>query len=331
MRFLEHTRFRASSCRRWTARRQRDVVQWMIVASAVAWSAGCVVRDARVAELARPVGDESGTSAQVETIPDSGTPAASDMHDITPADASRGLLDAAMSAAEGVRSARMEFHRQERLGIFQSLKPAERMIALCRESPFSVLFTWLDDDSEFSQCLFIEGANENRVLLHRRKGLLGGPGGVVAFPPALGVVFQKAKLPITEFGPRRVMAAIQNRIDAAEAWGGVDVKVRGRAIVGPADELCDHLTLMFPEKDAHAAKRVELYLHAETHLPVMIELWLPDRGDGASDASLDARYLFAGVEINPPLEDGHFELEVLRDETNKRDGASGDRAEPADK
>ncbi|MCB9855048.1 MAG: DUF1571 domain-containing protein [Phycisphaerales bacterium] len=271
----------------------------------------CAPRDADVVAVVRPVDDDQVAFAMSPSTANQADGAPGAMREVRWADNPRRLLNEAFRAAAAVESARMTFHRQERLGLFKSLQPAERMVALCRESPFSVLFTWLDDDSEFSQCLFIEAANDGAVLLYRRKGLFGGSGGVVAFPPELGVVFQKAKLPITEFGPRRVMAALHRRIDAAEAFGGVDAEYAGRVIVGPADELCDHITLAFPDQDAYAAKRVELYLHAETHLPVMIELWLPDRG-GDATAALDARYIFAESQVNVSLTGDDFQLDAQK-------------------
>ncbi|HPF41711.1 MAG TPA: DUF1571 domain-containing protein [Phycisphaerae bacterium] len=287
------------------------VAPWLIAAISVV--SGCAPKDAQVQDVVRPVVADDVTTSQPATTVHAAAPGA--MRETRQSVDPQGLLDQSFQAAEGVETSRMAFHRQERLGLFKSLQPAERMIALCRERPFSVLFTWLDDDSEFSQCVFIEGANDGAVLLHRRKGLFGGEGGVVAFPPELGVVFQKAKLPITDFGLRRVMAALRARIEAADTWGGAQKVYVGRVIVGPANELCDHLTLRFPDEDAHAAKRVELYLHAATHLPVMIELWLPDRG-GDPTSALDARYIFAESEINPALTDTDFRLDAEKANNN---------------
>lgn len=282
----------------------------------------CAPGDAEVVDVVRPVEIGGSIGAPLNPSGARAGDAPATMREVRSAIDPQHLLDEAFRAAAAVTSARMTFHRQERLGLFKSLKPAERMVALCRETPFCVMFTWLDDDSEFSQCLYIEGANDGAVLLHRRRGLLGGPGGVVAFPPKLGVVFQKAKLPITDFGPRRVMAALHQRIDDADAFGGIDAEYNGRASVGPSDELCDHLMLRFPEKDSHAAKRVELYLHVDTHLPVMIELWLPDRG-GDATAALDARYIFAKSEINVPLTDSDFRLDVQNADVSELESTGG--------
>lgn len=284
-----------------------------VVAVAVCVAPGCVRDDAAVVDDASPV-----AHSKIRQTAPRDTDARNDHAAMTPnqnvdADA---ILARAFSAARRVQSSRMEFHRQERLGLFKSLRPAEHMIALSRESPFSVLFTWLDDDSEFSQCLFIEGENDGAVRLHRRKGLFGGPGGIVAFPPDLAIVFQKAKLPITDFGPRRVMGALERRIEAAEAHGGVDSRCVGSSVVGPAAERCEHMMLTFPDADAHAAKHVELHLHAQTHLPVMIELWLPNEGDPKSQ--LDARYVFARTESNPTLTDDDFVLDAERPDQGAR-------------
>lgn len=284
-----------------------------IVAALLALPLGfaCSSGDVVVKDVARPVNDGRRGSAPSDVGEGRSCAKPAAMRDATPDVDAGHLLREAMAAAKKVKTVRMEFHRQERLGLLRSLQPEESMIALCRESPFSVLFTWLTPDSELSECLYVEGANNGMVQLHRRHGVFGGEGGVVMFPPAMAVVFQKAKLPITDFGPRRIMAALAQRIAAAHAYGGVSSQYDGRAVVGPADEVCDHLTLHFPNEDAPAAKRVELYLSVTTHLPVMIELWLPNRGTDAADA-LDARYIFARMEVNPPLTDADFRLRADR-------------------
>ncbi len=282
-----------------------------VVAAAICVAPGCVRDDAAVVDAASPVvRTDIRQAVPRESDAETDRNALTLNQNVDPAIDTDAILSNAFSAARRVQSSRMEFHRQERLGLFKLLQPAEHMIALCRESPFSVMFTWLDDDSEFSQCLFIEGENDGAVQLHRRKGLFGGPGGIVAFPPDLAIVFQKAKLPITDFGPRRVMGVLERRIKAAEAHGGVHARYVGSSVVGPAAERCDHIVLSFPDADAHAAKHVELHLDTHTHLPVMVELWISKGGKPKSQ--LDARYVFARTEANPPLSDDDFVLDADR-------------------
>ena len=120
----------------------------------------------------------------------------------------RVLLSEAGTAAEEVRSARMHFYRQERLGLFDRLRPIERIEALYRADPHSVYFRWLDEDTSLSECAYVADRNNGKVLLKNRKGLFGGPGSVTALAPELAVTFKQAKMPITEFGPREVSAAV---------------------------------------------------------------------------------------------------------------------------
>jgi len=248
-------------------------------------------------------------SGDTKAMDSDGPSAAADgrMHPVVADRDPLAILAATRNAAQRIETARLEFHRRERLGLFKSLRPLERMTAVVRERPFSVRFDWLDADSELISCVYVENENDGKVMPHHRRGLFGGPGPVVGYPPNLAVVFQKAKLPITQFGPRRVVGALMERIDAARSWGGIRSRYLGRSRVGPAKELCDHLELIFPLDDPHPAKLVDVHVSVESRLPVMIETWLGS--DGARDASrLDARYIFARIEVNPVLDDDAFRM-----------------------
>ena len=281
---------------------------WIILTIVIAvWPVGCAresdhgsVRSAR-APTTMPAARAPDAIAQPEAGPD-GIRTGSDG-----VPAPMAVLAEAHRASKGVMTARMIFHRQERLGLFKTLQPAERMSAVLRESPFSVRFDWLSSDSEIIACVYVENENAGNVLIHHRYGLFGGPGPVIPYAPGLAVVFQKAKLPITQFGPRRVMDALMTRVEGAHALGGVVARYVGREPVGPAHELCDHVALRFPTDDPHPAKQVDVYISVSHRLPVMLELWL-DSEPSQEAGRLDARYMFYEIEINPPVADDEFRM-----------------------
>ncbi len=214
-------------------------------------------------------------------------------------------LRRSLEAANALKTIRMKFHRQERLGVIPELKPAENMLAEYRDKPFSVRFTWLDEGSEYVQCVYIDGKNNNRVALLPRKNIFGGPGTVGNYHTGLGELFHKARNPITDFGPRRMMERLLNRIEKAEAIGGVKIKVLGATRVGPSKEPCYHFEMLFPPADEFACKLTDLFIHTRTDLPVGTRLWLTQTGE-RSDETLDASYVYSDIEPDALLGDERF-------------------------
>lgn len=201
------------------------------------------------------------------------------------------------------------FQRQERLGLFAELKPLENILAEYRDDPFSVRFTWLDGDSEYKQCVYVHGENDNKVLLLPRKGLFGLPPSIGKYAAKLAVLFGKTRNPITDFGPRRLMERTLARIRKAKAQGEVTIKLLPPTEIGPAKEPCFHLEIQYPEDDAHACKLQDLYIHTQTRLPVATYLWLPGT-PRRTEATLDAMYIYAKLTRAVELTDGHFRIDA---------------------
>jgi hypothetical protein len=201
------------------------------------------------------------------------------------------------------------FQRQERLGLLRQLRPEERMTAEFRQEPFSVRFTWLNPDSEFRQCVYVSGRNDNQVQLVRRKAA-GHPPPVESYPASFAVLFQQARNPITDFGPRRMMERILDRIEKAGRKGGVKFRLREPTLIGVEKDPCIHLELRYPPGDPYACKLQDLYIHARTHLPVGTYLWLPGRKERCED-TLDALYIYGGLKPVDRLGDEHFVLDTL--------------------
>ena len=236
--------------------------------------------------------------------------------------------------ARAVRTLRMKFQRQERLGLgmFKELKPVEHIDAEYRDAPFSVRFTWTDKESEYVQCVYIDGWNDNKVALLPRKGLFGLPPSVGNYSPDLGVMFQKTRNPITDFGPRRMIERTLDRIAKAEPHGGTAIKLIGATEVGPAKEPCFQFELIFPAGDEFACKLQDLYIHTKTKLPLLTYVWMTDK-DVRTDDTLDAMYLYGEIEPNILLTDANFVIgarEKASGATGGREVMSAGRAAPAD-
>lgn len=215
-----------------------------------------------------------------------------------------------LEEAEKLESFRTRFQRQERLGVFKELKPMEDIVAEHRHRPFSVRFSWQGEDSEYLQCVYVEGKNNNKVALMPRKGVMGPPK-VQNYPASFAVLFQKARNPITDFGPRRMMERVLDRIEKAQKKGGVAIKLLQATEVGPSKEPCYQFELRFPPGDPFACKLQDLYIHMKTNLPVATYLWVPGKVERC-DATLDASYAYYDLNADVSLTDATFVIDAAR-------------------
>lgn len=203
----------------------------------------------------------------------------------------------------------LHFQRQERLGLFAELKPLENIFAEYIDEPFSVRFTWLDEGSEYRQCVYVEGKNHNKVVLLPRHGLFGLPAGIGKYDPQLGVTFGKTRNPITDFGPRRMIERTLDRIEKAEPHGKVAIRVLPPTAIGPSKESCFHLEIKYPQGDKFACKLQDLYIHTRTRLPVATYLWLPGNPQ-RTEATLDAMYAYTHLNTDVAVTAANFVIDV---------------------
>lgn len=228
-------------------------------------------------------------------------------------------LEKSRETAAELKTFNVNFLRQERLGMFKQLQKQEDIIAEYRDDPFSVRFTWRDKDSEYRQCVFVKGRDNEMVSLLPRKGLFGLPPTVQKYPAEFAVQFQKARNPITDFGPRRMMERVIDRILKARQVGDVKIQLVQATEIGPAKEPCFHLELRFPEEDPFACKLQDLYVNIRTNLPVATFLWLPGKTERCDD-TLDAMYMYSGLDPNVELTDAHFVIESTSPKGDKKRG-----------
>ncbi len=236
-----------------------------------------------------------------------------------------------LAEATKVRTAKLLLHRQERLGLVPELKPAEHLQANFREEPFSVRFTWVDGDSEYLQALYVEGQNDNKVALLPRRGLFGSKPSQVSYPIDFAVAFQKSKKPITDFGPRQMLERLFDRIEKAKPFGGARIRYVAQAVVGPGEEKCHHIELLFPRGDEFPCKLIDLYVNIETRLPVACFLWLTEEARERTDKTLDAMYVYANLQPNVPLSEGDFVIDAQPEpkrRSAKKSGGKGGGESP---
>lgn len=220
-------------------------------------------------------------------------------------------LHKCLDASRELGAFTVNFLRQERLGFFKQLQRQEDIIADYRDDPFSVRFTWRGEDSEYRQCVYVHGQDKGMVSLLPRHGLLGLPPSVQKYPAEFAVQFQKARNPITDFGPRRMMERVIDRIEKARDVGDVQIRLASTAEIGPLKEPCFHFELRYPEGDPFACKLQDFYVNMRTHLPVATYLWLPGKIERCED-TLDAMYMYSGLDPDAQVTDAHFVIDAVR-------------------
>lgn len=219
-----------------------------------------------------------------------------------------GYLRKVAERAKGIPAYRVTFYRQERLGLVPTLRKMEKIAAAFRAEPFSVYFRWEEADSEYAQAAFVRGANDDKVVLLPRKGLLGLPAAPGKFNPQDAVSFQKSRNPITDFGVARMMERTLARIEAARADGGT-VGYQGVRLAGQGQRPAYLFAMTFPASDPYPNKSMELYIDQQTELPIGVYLRLPN-------GKLDAMYLYEDLDSAVSLTSGDFEI-VMPEKTSK--------------
>jgi hypothetical protein len=221
------------------------------------------------------------------------------------------FLNESLTATRQVPEFTCTFLRQERLGLLKELKPQETILAEYRDQPFSVHFTWQNPDSEYAQAAFVDGKNENKVVILPRKGLLGLPAVPQKFPPQMAVDWGKARNPITDFGPRRMLERVLDGVERAKPYGGAKITLLGPTEMGPAKEPCHHLEIRYPKCEIRTVALQDIYISTKTRLPVGTYLWHEGKAE-RTDSTLDAMYLYTQLDPNVQLSDANFEIQTSK-------------------
>jgi hypothetical protein len=205
------------------------------------------------------------------------------------------------------RVAKMEqyhvtFYRQERNGIPPQLGPMEEIQASLRKQPFSVKFAWESQDMPYFESVYVQGQNNNMLIVRERKGALPFlPPMVrivdVMFPVKIG----KSKNPITDFGFAQLMQRSLLPFDDPDIVKVMTIKYEGLVNVEPLNRPVYYLRIDRPRTKSIVYTRQDLYFDADTLLPAGTDLYLPG-------GVLDVRYRYKDVDANMHFTDADFRL-----------------------
>lgn len=197
---------------------------------------------------------------------------------------------------------RCTFYRQERTGLPPKLGEMEEIQASFRKQPFSVKFVWESADMPYYESVYVEGENNNMLVVRERKGALPF---VPAMVRSLDVMFPvkigKSKNPITDFGFDRLLKRTLLPFDDPEVVKVMTIQYQGLVTLDPINRPSYYLRIDRPKSKDINYTRQDLYFDAETLLPNGTDLYLP--GD-----VLDVRYRYNNVDEKVTFADADFRL-----------------------
>lgn len=213
------------------------------------------------------------------------------------------FLREVQTRCEALSEYEVDFYKQERLGLFvKKLQPEEHMRVKFRARPFSVKMTMLNEDHEFAETLYVEGANDDKLRCLRRKGLLGGRPSIQDYPPDFAVTFGRSINPITDFGVARLMQRVFQALEEARVSdAGPEVVYEGIAELEYDALPVHHVSLQYPATAPIPSLKVDLLFHVDTLLPAASYV----RPGGER---LQGRYIYMRFDLHPEFGDGAFEL-----------------------
>jgi hypothetical protein len=201
-----------------------------------------------------------------------------------------------------IQGYRCVFQKQERVG--GVLQPSEVMDAAFRTQPFSVFLRWIQGTRRAASMLFVEGANDNQMLI-RPAGLAGSFVNVVARDPEGTDARQAGRYTVKEFGLRNAAARSLRDWKAAQKKGTLKVHYLGvRKVRELGDRLCYTLRRTCPTPEQDGLTEVTLYIDKETWFQVGSVL----KGE---KGKLLGEYLFRDIQLNPKFKPNQFERSAL--------------------
>jgi hypothetical protein len=199
-----------------------------------------------------------------------------------------------------VRTYRAILHKQERID--GKLRRSEELEVTCREKPFSVLLVWLKNPGRAERVLYVQGENDNQLLV-RPTGLAFKLAGIVRRDPRSPDAQQASRISLPQFGMGKATERLLASWQAGAREEKLHVEYLGKKKVHEAgDRTCYVLRRTGFSQEGVTA--ITAYFDAETWLQVGTTL----KGE---DNALLADYFFRDVRINPELPDDTFTRQSL--------------------
>jgi hypothetical protein len=193
--------------------------------------------------------------------------------------------------------------KQERID--GRLQEREVIDAAYRAQPYSVFMRWKQGARRAASALYVEGENDNKMLIHP-SGVAGMLRKVVSRDPEGADARAGGRYTIKEFGMLKATERTLHDWKAAQKEGTLRVEYRGvYEIHEVGDRPCYVLRRICAKPDAEGVGQVTLYIDQETWLQVGTVL---KKEDGKT---LVGEYLFHDIKLNPKFAADQFKPAAL--------------------
>lgn len=179
-----------------------------------------------------------------------------------------------------------------------TLRERDRMQLKIRHEPYSVYLDWADKGQ---QVLYVEGANDGRMLARRTRGLLQR---TVKLPPTSRIAMMDALQPVTDVGLLRLVQKARRELKECPSRNGVECGPPAAAEV--AGQKSRKFTLNFASTEIHTAySRCEVCFREDAPVPICISCygWTDDGRPG----DLLEHYLYEDVRSDAALTEVDFD------------------------
>ena len=206
-----------------------------------------------------------------------------------------GLLEKMEASYEYVRDYTALFRRRERIdGEWRS----EEISLLKFQKPFKVYMRWLSGPSEGREAIYVEGANQNRVVIHEPRGLtsfftfLLDPGG--------WRILEDSRYPFTEIGIGRLIERIGR--DASQAWAKKELHLLDRGKKKAMGREVREIEGVLPreQKAGYGSYRMVVSIDEEKGLPIQASIY-------DWDNMIIGEYSYRDLQLNPGLREADFD------------------------
>lgn len=255
------------------------------VAISILWLAGCQSPEKRAAVAAKTAEQRvKETSERIQQDP-------------------VAYLRDVLKRCEALSAYRLMFIRQERLGLIPVLNKPERIAVRFREKPFSVKFDFPDETSDYIESVYVAGANNDKLIVRERRGMLGLPPTIRIVNPMDAVIFGRSKRPITDFGLTKMVGRTLTTIDKPPKGEPAKISYEGIVTLEQTGVTAHHLVILRATTLESPCPKQDLWIDVATDLPAGTRLVLPN------DAT-DGLYLYYDVKADTSLSDADFQVKM---------------------
>jgi hypothetical protein len=186
------------------------------------------------------------------------------------------------------------FQKQEK--IEGALHPTETMQMKFRVKTFSVYLKWVGDVSAGQEAIYVEGANDGKVVAHP-SGLLGIFLRKVMLDPTGKQALKHSRRPLTFAGMANMLRLVIPQCEKAKANGDLTLKYEGIRNVGGRPAYVFKRVL--PQKNEYPCPVLIIYVDRQFLTCVRTDAY-------DWDGTLLSQYIYTAVQINPGLKDEDF-------------------------